>query len=127
METTLNHTILPSRDYQTSSRWYEAILGFARTKESARFSCVSVNSTLTFIFEKIEGSITATLYAFKVTEPQCDEIFARIQNQKVSYTSTPESALAQVYDSQIYREHGGRGVYFIDPSGHILEILTHDK
>jgi catechol 2,3-dioxygenase-like lactoylglutathione lyase family enzyme len=62
-------------------------------------------------------------YAFKVSEAEFDEIFGRITRAGLVYGSAPFSP----EDMKINGWNGGRGVYFRDPSGHLLELLTRDE
>lgn len=82
---------------------------------------VKVNETLTFDFMQYNDFMKLH-YAFKVTEAQFDEIFARIQQENITYGSSPYSQS----DGKINHNDGGRGVYFKDLDGHILEIITQD-
>ena len=59
-------------------------------------------------------------YAFLVSEDEFDEIFGRIQERKLEYFADP----AGQEPGEIYHHFGGRGVYWADPDGHWLEILT---
>jgi catechol 2,3-dioxygenase-like lactoylglutathione lyase family enzyme len=59
-------------------------------------------------------------YAFKVSEEDFDAIFGRVQAEDIPYGSGPYS----LEDRKINRRGGGRGVYFRDPNGHVLELLT---
>ena len=59
-------------------------------------------------------------YAFKVSEAEFDAIFGRIEADGVVHGSGPRSS----EDMKINHRRGSRGVYFRDPDGHLLEILT---
>ncbi|HLI79742.1 MAG TPA: hypothetical protein VKV03_07150, partial [Candidatus Binataceae bacterium] len=61
-------------------------------------------------------------YAFKVGEPEFDEIFGRVKAEGLTYGSGPFTP----DDMKINNWNGGRGVYFRDPNGHLLELLTKD-
>ena len=61
-------------------------------------------------------------YAFKVSETEFDAIFGRVKEEGLDYGSGPFSPT----DMEINHWNGGRGVYFRDPSGHLLELLTQD-
>ncbi len=65
-------------------------------------------------------------YAFKVNDREFDEIFGRMKAENVKFSSNPNSVITDTYDKKINHNYGGRGVYFKDPNGHILEILTVD-
>jgi len=121
MEITLNHTIVPAYDKVESAKFYEKIFGFEFVKVWERFAVVKVNSTLTFDFWDKEH-FNKMHYAFKVTEEQFDEVFERIKENEISYGSGPY----KLDDGKINHHYNGRGVYFKDINGHILEILTKD-
>lgn len=121
MEITLNHTIINSYDKLESAKFYERVFGFEFLKIWGHFAVVKVNSTLTLDFFTKEKFSTQH-YAFKVTDKQFDEIFARVIDEEIPYGSGPYNR----DDMKINHNYGGKGVYFPDPSGHILEILTAD-
>jgi catechol 2,3-dioxygenase-like lactoylglutathione lyase family enzyme len=74
---------------------------------------------VTLDFDEVE-EVAPTHYAFLVTEPEFDAIFARIQAEGVRFYADP--ARRQV--GKINRHWGGRGVYFDDPDDHLLEVIT---
>jgi catechol 2,3-dioxygenase-like lactoylglutathione lyase family enzyme len=119
----LNHTIVPARDKEESARFYQRMFGFEYAGPVGHFAPVRIASqSLTLDFDTNE-SFAPGHYAFKVSEREFDEIFARIAAAKLSYGSGPFSS----DDMEINRWNGGRGVYFRDPNGHLLEILTRDS
>jgi len=121
MEITLNHTIIPSHDNVESARFYETIFSFKFVREWGHFAVVKVNPTLTLDFMN-KDNFTTNHYAFKVSETQFDEILERIEKEKILFGSGPYSAK----DGAINHNYDGRGVYFEDSSGHLLEIITKD-
>jgi len=121
MEITLNHTIIYSKNNIKAARFYEHIFGFKYLKQWEKFAVLQVNSTLTFDFMNKE-KFTKQHYAFKVTEEEFSEIFSRVRAEKLIYGSSPN----RLDDMRINYHYGGRGVYFKDLDGHILEILTED-
>jgi catechol 2,3-dioxygenase-like lactoylglutathione lyase family enzyme len=68
----------------------------------------------------VDGEITRQHYAFLVEESDFDDIFKRISGRKLPYWADP----GQTQQGQINRHDGGRGLYFEDPNGHLLEIIT---
>ncbi len=118
----LNHTIVPSHDKVASARFYQEMFGFEYNGAMGHFEPVRItNQALTLDFDNRE-SFERHHYAFKVSEEEFDTIFARIEGREIIYGSgpfTPE-------DGEINHWNGGRGVYFRDPSGHLLELLTRD-
>lgn len=121
MEITLNHTIVPAQNNVVSAQFYARIFGFHFVKEWGHFAVVQVNSTLTLDFITQTSVIPSLHYAFKVSEQQFDEIFTRIKQEGIHFGSGPS-----VRNNSINTNDGGRGCYFEDPSGHVLEILTKD-
>lgn len=121
MEITLNHTIIPANDKIKSAKWYEKIFGFEFLKEWEDFAVVKVNSTLTLDF-RTQSRFCKMHFAFKVNNKQFDEIFTRLQEENVVYGSGP----SKLNDGKINTNYDGRGVYFRDENGHILEIITKD-
>jgi len=59
-------------------------------------------------------------YAFLVSDAEFDSALARIRAQGVRYYADPRRAKPR----EINYLHGGRGVYFDDPNGHLMEIIT---
>ena len=94
-----------------------------RHRESVgHFAPIRIPSqSLTLDFDNRE-SFQPQHYAFKVSEVEFDEIFGRVKEEGLSYGSGPFSP----EDGEINRWNGGRGVYFRDPNGHLLELLTRD-
>jgi catechol 2,3-dioxygenase-like lactoylglutathione lyase family enzyme len=122
MEITLNHTIVPSHDNVESAKFYAKIFEFEFLKVWEHFAVVKVNSTLSLDFQT-KKNFSSNHYAFKVNDQQFDEIFERIKADNITFGSGPYS----VDDGKINHNYGGRGVYFLDPNGHVLEILTEDS
>ena len=121
MAITLNHTIVPSFDKLGSAKFYCRIFGFEYVGVFSHFIVVRVNDTLCLDFNN-EAQFSTIHYAFKVSESEFDEIFTRLQAERIPYGSGPGTA----DDGTINHHYGGRGVYFRDPSGHLLEMLTAD-
>jgi hypothetical protein len=59
-------------------------------------------------------------YAFLVSEREFDEIFGRVEERDLPYWADP----MHMQPGEINCGDGGRGVYFPDPDGHNLEIIT---
>jgi catechol 2,3-dioxygenase-like lactoylglutathione lyase family enzyme len=116
----LDHTIVPARDKVQSARFFARIFG-VRFDEAAKghFAPVHVNDTLILDFTN-NASPSSHHYAFRIGEAEFDAIFARLQAEGVPYGSGPFAR----DDMTIDERGGGRRVYFDDPNGHVLEILT---
>ena len=114
----LNHTIVFARDKKTSSNFLTDLFGLPAAKPFGPFLAVQVGD-VTLDFDEVD-EVSPTHYAFLVSEPEFDAIFARIRERSVPYWADPFKGLP----GQINRHDGGRGVYFDDPDGHKLEIIT---
>jgi catechol 2,3-dioxygenase-like lactoylglutathione lyase family enzyme len=119
MAITLNHTIVPAHDKETSAQFFAEIFGLKYEGPAGHFAPVKVNDTLTLDFDHNER-FEWHHYAFHVSDNEFEAIFGRIKSAGLRYGSTPWSR----EDMQINNWRGGRGVYFCDPNGHILELLT---
>jgi len=121
----LNHTIIHAVDQQMSAQFYCDIFGLeCQELFSGHFLAVQINASLTFDFEgATDAPSSSQHYAFKVSEQEFDEIFDRIKASNLPYTSSPDYT---VNDMKVNHHNGGRGVYFRDLDGNMLEILTAD-
>jgi catechol 2,3-dioxygenase-like lactoylglutathione lyase family enzyme len=116
---TLNHTIVPARDKEASAQFFAEIFGLTYAGLVGHFAPVVVNDTLTLDFDT-RDRFESHHYAFHVSDAEFDAIFDRIKSVGIRYGSGPRA----LEDGQINTRRGGRGVYFRDPNGHILELLT---
>ena len=120
MAVELNHTIVAARDKRSAAAWFTDIMGLPPAQAFGPFMGVALAHGLTFDFASRAGDITGQHYAFLVTESEFDDIYGRIQVGDVPHWADP----GQSRPGQINRNDGGRGVYFLHPDGHFLEIIT---
>ena len=120
MSVELNHTIVACRDQHRSAAFLTEILGLPAPVRFGHFLVVATDNGVSLDYSETEGEITTQHYAFLIGEDDFDEIFARISERDVPYWADPGRARPGV----INRNDGGRGVYFADPDGHLMEILT---
>jgi catechol 2,3-dioxygenase-like lactoylglutathione lyase family enzyme len=119
MPITLNHTIVPSHDKEQSAQFFARIFGLKYTGPVGHFAQVRVNDELALDYDN-RDRFESHHYAFVVSDQEFDEIFDRLKSEGVAYGSGPGSST----DGTINHRRGGRGLYFSDPSGHLLEIMT---
>ncbi|MCX4680870.1 VOC family protein [Streptomyces sp. NBC_01433] len=121
MSVELNHTIVHCRDNRESAEFLAHLLDLDVGAEWGPFIPVVLANGVTLDFATIpEGSITMQHYAFLISEAEFDTAFARIKEQGIAYYGDPHKKLP----GEINHNDGGRGVYFIDPNGHALELIT---
>jgi catechol 2,3-dioxygenase-like lactoylglutathione lyase family enzyme len=113
---------LETIDKEESVRFYERIFGFKYEGPFGHFAPIKIPSqSLTLDFDNRE-KFDRQHYAFKVSETEFDAIFERVRDEGLEWGSGPFSPS----DGEINHWNGGRGVYFCDPNGHLLELLTRD-
>lgn len=120
MAVELNHTIVHAKDKTESAKFLSEILGLAPPEPFYHFMVVRTHNGVSLDFLDADEPILAEHYAFLVSEKEFDEIFDRIQKRGLPYWADPMRSRP----GKINHNDGGRGVYFPDPSGHYLEILT---
>jgi len=118
MTITLNHTIVPARDKVAAAKFFAEIFGVKRGR-AGYFAPVHVNKSLTLLFDT-DLKFDSHHLAFHVSDREFDAIFGRIKKAKLAYGSAPWS----LDDGKLNDWGGGRGVYFRDPDGHVLELMT---
>ncbi|RJQ80932.1 MAG: VOC family protein [Desulfobacteraceae bacterium] len=120
MTVQFNHTIIRARDQEASARFLTEILGLPDATRFGPFQVVKVENDVNLDFYETDGEIASQQYAFLITESEFDEIFARIRERRIDYWADP----GQSRPGEINHRDGGRGLYFEDLNGHLLEILT---
>jgi len=115
----LDHTIVSARDKDASARFLSEMLGLAAPTHAGPFAMVRVDD-ISFDYVDSEDEIESRHYAFLVSETEFDEIFGRIRARGLTYWADP----FRREPNRINDWDGGRGVYFDDPSGHLLECIT---
>jgi catechol 2,3-dioxygenase-like lactoylglutathione lyase family enzyme len=118
MTITLNHTIVPARDKVAAATFFARIFGLKRGRTNY-FAPVKVNKALTLLFDE-DSKFESHHYAFHVSKREFDAIFRRIKKEHIVYGSAPWSP----DDGKLNDWGGGRGFYFKNPDGHLLELMT---
>ena len=119
MAVRLNHTIVAARDRDASARFLTEILGLQAPLVLDPFVVVQMGDT-SLDYMQTDKEITSQHYAFLVSELEFDEIFGRIRERGLTYWADP----GRLQLGEINGWDDGRGVYFDDPNGHLLEIIT---
>jgi len=120
MPAQLNHTIVASRDKRESATFLSEVLGLPAPEPYGPFLVVEAANGVSLDFADHDGDIPSQHYAFLVSEDEFDEIFGRIRDRGLTYYADPGARRP----GEINTHDGGRGVYWSDPSGHWLEIIT---
>jgi len=120
MSVQLNHTIVNVKDKRESASLLCDILGLAAPTPYGPFLVVQVDNDVSLDYLDNPGGVHTQHYAFLVDEPEFDEIFARIRDRGLPYWADPHKS----EPGQVNTHDGGRGLYWEEPSGHLLEIIT---
>jgi catechol 2,3-dioxygenase-like lactoylglutathione lyase family enzyme len=120
MSVQLNHTIIHTRDKNEAAEFYSDILGLPAPSVSDPFLTVACANDVTLAFADYLPSAMPQHYAFLVSESEFDAIFERLSARGLRYWADP----MHTSPSEINNADGGRGLYWEDPNGHNLEIIT---
>lgn len=116
-----NHTILAARDKSASARFFADLFGLTEPEEAGFFAVVRLSDDQLIQFAEPPGvtEIQMQHQAFLVDDATFDRLVARLEA-----TERPHWGDPRMSQPGINRNHGGRGVYFLDPAGHGLEAIT---
>lgn len=120
MTVELNHTLVHARDPERSAHFLAGILGVPVQPQWGPFLPVVVDHGLALDYMQDTGSFTAQHYAFLVSDDVFDAAYEKLQRDGVSTWADPH----QQQPGKINHADGGRGVYFADPDGHLMELIT---
>jgi catechol 2,3-dioxygenase-like lactoylglutathione lyase family enzyme len=120
MAVKLNHTIVHAKDQRASADFYAEVFGFGKPKPFGPFLDVETANEVTLAILETDEDIQVQHYAFLVSDQEFDQIFGRIKARGLDYWADP----GQSRKGEINTHFGGRGVYFEDPAGNLLEIIT---
>ncbi len=120
MAVELNHTIVAARDKRVAAAFLSDLLGLPAPTPFGPFLVVNVDNGVSLDFIDSPDDIHPQHYAFLVSESEFDEILGRIRGRGLPYWADPGRRRPGEFNTN----DGGRGVYWEDPSGHFLEIIT---
>jgi catechol 2,3-dioxygenase-like lactoylglutathione lyase family enzyme len=120
MSVALNHTIIWCADKYRAAAFLTDILGLPPARAFMHFLVVDLDNDVSVDFYEKEGPVAGQHYAFLVDDGTFDATLARILADGIEHWADP----ARTRPREINTHYGGRGVYFADPDGHLLEIIT---
>jgi catechol 2,3-dioxygenase-like lactoylglutathione lyase family enzyme len=123
MSISLDHTIVPARDKRRSAEFLATLFDLPVGEPVGPFVPVQVGESVTLDYAEADAGeeIPSHHYAFRIGEADFDAIFGRIRAAGIRYYANPHEPYGY---GEINTSRGGRTVYFDDPDGHVLEILT---
>jgi catechol 2,3-dioxygenase-like lactoylglutathione lyase family enzyme len=120
MPVRFNHMMIAARDRHASAAFFAEMFGLPAPDDSRMFSVVRLADEEMLLFAEPGIDFPGQHYAFPIDDETFDGLLSRLQERAIAYQGDPRGRLP----NQINTNHGGRGVYFDDPSGHHLEALT---
>jgi catechol 2,3-dioxygenase-like lactoylglutathione lyase family enzyme len=120
MTITLNHTIVWARNKEDAARLFAEIFGLRLAGLGGHFAQVRVNDTLTLDFADAKGTVAGQHYAFHVSDAELDAMLQRVKDAGLAFGSGPRS----LEDGELNAWNGGRGFYYKDHDGHVIELMT---
>jgi catechol 2,3-dioxygenase-like lactoylglutathione lyase family enzyme len=121
MTVTFNHTIIAAKDRHESASFFTSLFGLPEPNTWGPFSIVTLEDGVFVQFaEPPVDDIQMQHYAFLVDDDTFDHVLGRAREQGLTIWADPQ----RQREGQINTNHGGRGFYVMDPSGHGLEVLT---
>ena len=120
MAVELNHTIVWCKDQEKSATFLAEMLGRPAPTRFGPFFVVELDNAVSLDFYQTDEDFYLQHYAFLIGEGEFDEVFGRIRARRLEFWADPY----RQRPGEINTRDGGRGVYFPDPDGHFLEVLT---
>lgn len=120
MTAQFNHTIIAANSAETSARFYRDLLEARDAPTWGPFINLELDGGVLLQFAAPPTAFPPQHYGFLVTEKHFDRAVQRIQHHDLEYWADPQRRRPRETNT----EHGGRGIYFLDPAGHYLELIT---
>ncbi|WP_433030236.1 VOC family protein [Actinomycetospora sp. CA-053990] len=120
MAVRIDHLALAAHDARESAQFLADIFGLSDPYEAGPFLAVDVDETFTIDYAAPPIDFPGQHVAFLVGEDDFDVIHARLEHRGITYWADPHQRWVGQYNTN----DGGRGLYFDDPAGHHLEVIT---
>ena len=120
MSIELNHTIVHASDRDATATFLAEVLGLPEPQEYGPFRVVELANGVSLDVLQDSGSFQSQHYAFLGGDDEFDAILGRIKDRGLTYWADPSHR----QEGRVNHNDGGSGVYWEDPDGHNLEIIT---
>lgn len=120
MTVALDHTIVWCRDQERSAAFLAELLDRPAPRRVGPFVQVELDNGVALDFDQVDTDFPTQHLAFLVGDADFDRVFGRIRERGMDHWADP----MRTRPGRTYEHGGSRGVYFLDPDGHLLEILT---
>jgi hypothetical protein len=119
MSITIDHIILPAYNNEESARWLAKIMGLQYLGPDRHFAPVRVNDTFKLAYYTTQD-FTPYHLGFHIGDEEFEGILQRLQENNISYGNDPR----EVTNLRTDHPFGGKGLFFLDLNGHLLEVMT---
>lgn len=116
----LNHTIAWCSNKTRSAEFLTDVLGLPKARRFMHFLVVELSNGVSIDYFETTDHIAIQHFAFLVSDSEFDEVYERLSKGGIEIWADP----ARTKPGEINRNDGGRGLYFLDPDGHMMEIIT---
>lgn len=120
MPATFNHIIIPATDRGSSAQFYREIIEAQEAPSWGPFENVMLSDGVMLQFAEPPVDIQMLHYAFLVDDALFDRAHVRLVDRELPFWADPQMSRR----GETNTEHEGRGVYFKDPAGHLVELIT---
>ncbi|MFC8173517.1 VOC family protein [Streptomyces sp. NPDC057242] len=120
MSVTFNHTIIAAEDRHESARFLRELLELPEAPSWGPFVNVQLPDGVLIQFAEPPVEIQMQHYAFLVDDELFERAYGRLRERGIEHWADPQMRRP----GETNTEHGGRGVYFKDPAGHAMELIT---
>lgn len=119
MSIVIDHVVIPAYDHEASARFFARIMGLSYAGPDRHFAPVRVSDTFTIAFVQA-GQFAGYHLGFHIGEDDFDPILSQLQAAGVAYGNDPHEPA----NMRTGHPFGGRGLFFVDPNGHLFEVMT---
>lgn len=120
MPATFNHTIIAAKDRDESAQFFRELLELSDAPSWGPFTNIQLTDGVLLQFAEPPVEIQMQHYAFLLDDELFDRAYQRLCDRGIEHWADPQMQRS----GEINNEHGGRGVYFKDPAGHAIELIT---
>ncbi len=117
---TLRHLALPTTEPDASARFLSEVLGLAIVSSDSAAAVLTHDGVAVRFDRQVDAGCLRSSLSFVVDEDDFETVYGRLLDRRVPYWADPE----RQRQSEIHHLHRGRGLYVLDPSGHLVEITT---
>lgn len=120
MSISFNHTIVAAKDSEASARFFIERAEAHPIESWGPFTNVQLDDGVMLQFAEPPIDFPSQHDSFLVDDAHFERILVRIQDRGIAHWADPQ----HTRPGETNTEHGGRGIYLLDPAGHFIEFIT---